>query len=1009
VISGNATDGILVQDTAPPSNLLESPLIQGNRIGTDASGQINDGNGVDGVQLLNAPGVTLGGSALMGLGNVISGNATGVEIDGTGAPLATLLQGNTIGLGFDGQTVVRNLANGVLLTGQAQGVTIGGVTTGLGNLISSNGSSGILISSSSGNLVEGNRIGTVASGLAAAGNNLTGVTINDGSTSNTVGGAIDGAGNVISGNTDGVDLSNQGTTGNLILGNLIGLGLDGSTALGNLSHGVLINTGASNNTIGGASSGDRDIISANSQGIAILGPVTGDNLISGDYVGLNQAGTSAAGNVQLGLLINASSGNTVGGTASGSGNVISGNLGFGVQIYGPSASGNLVAGNLIGLDASGSKVLGLSGATLGNGFGVEVDGAPANTIGGGLAGSRNVISGNRQEGININGAASAGTVVSGNYIGLDVTGTVALGNFSDGILVDRAPGVVIGGTGPLARNVISANLGNGVDLSGVGTVGTQVLGNYIGLNAAGSAAIGNLMSGVAVASAAASTIGGLLAGQGNVISGNVQDGINFSGDPSAGGLVVGNLIGIDATGQNAAGNGGDGVLVDGTPFVTIGGTVSGSTNVIAANLGNGVNLQGQGASDNVVLGNLIGTNLGGSKALGNGTGVLVNNAPFNQVGSPAPFGGNLISGNYNDGVHVEGPGSIGVAIQANRVGTNLLGLAAIPNQIGVLLDSSADDTVGGFQLGDGNLISGNLTAGVDIANQGAMFNLVQGNLIGTDVTGEHPIPVFMQQVGVLIDNVGGNVIGGTVPLARNVISGNAVGIDIAGFNATGNLAVGNYIGTDVSGSLPVANTFGIYISSAPDNTIGGPSPAASNLISGNGVLGVEILGTLATGNEVVGNLVGTDATGLRALPNPTGIYDELGSSNVIGGATPSLGNTISGNTIAGIYLFDNVANTAIHNNRIGVNVAGGALGNAEYGVLLYNSASNTVSTTGPGSNLIANSGIANVREFTGTAATAGSNTPTTSSNTSKSTKVTKSSVVPAGPKLARKVSRKVVS
>ena len=258
-------------------------------------------------------------------------------------------------------------------------------------MISGNGSDGVRIySGASDNVVEGNYIGTDATGANPLPNTLSGVGIIDAS-NNTIGGTAAGAGNVISGNgSDGVFIgTNQGTaTGNLVAGNYIGTDVTGTKALGNKYAGVEIADSASHNTIGGTTAGDRNVISGSVQGggVFIDGSATG-NLVAGNYIGTDVTGTKALGNALVGVEIADSANNTIGGTAAGDRNVISGSPQGGVLIDG-FATGNLVAGNYIGTDVTGTKALGNALA------GVEIrDSAWNNTIGGTAAGDRNVISG----------------------------------------------------------------------------------------------------------------------------------------------------------------------------------------------------------------------------------------------------------------------------------------------------------------------------------------------------------------------------------------------------------------------------------------------------------------------------------------------------------------------------------------------------------------------------------------------------------------------------------------
>ena len=169
-------------------------------------------------------------------------------------------------------------------------------------------------------------------------------------------------------------------------------------------------------------------------------------------------------------LLSGATANTVGGTSAGAGNLIAGNTEEGLGIS--SATNNVVVGNLIGINASGT-------VALGNGwFGVAIYGpATGNIIGGTIAAARNVISGNALGGVHITLAGATGNTVEGNYIGTDITGTLALPN-ADGVVIDTgASGNTIGGTTTLpgtgAGNLISGNTTYGVEITGSGTRATS--------------------------------------------------------------------------------------------------------------------------------------------------------------------------------------------------------------------------------------------------------------------------------------------------------------------------------------------------------------------------------------------------------------------------------------------------------------------------------------------------------------------------------------------------------
>ncbi len=207
-----------------------------------------------------------------------------------------------------------------------------------------------------------------------------------------------------------------------------------------------------------------------------------NNTIVGNYIGhLTDTGSDAGAgeaNSFNGLRVLGSN-NTIGGTTVGAGNVLSGNNDCGITITGASATGNVVQGNLIGTNAAGTAVI----ANSIDGILIDVN-AANNTIGGTTAAARNIISGNVDDGVELDNGAS-GNIVRGNFIGTDITGTVDFGNQSDGLLVNASTSNnQIGGTVAGAGNTFAFNDGIGVDLiSGAGT-GNSVLGNSIHSNGA---------------------------------------------------------------------------------------------------------------------------------------------------------------------------------------------------------------------------------------------------------------------------------------------------------------------------------------------------------------------------------------------------------------------------------------------------------------------------------------------------------------------------------------------
>lgn len=277
--------------------------------------------------------------------------------------------------------------------------------------------------------------------------------------------------------------------------------------------------------------------------------VNGGNIVEGSYIGTDVTGTIDLGNAFRGLNI-ASSNNMMGGTTSAARNVISGNDNTGIFMS-AGTTGNLVQGNFIGTNAAGT-------GAIGNGTGVATEGQSGNfsshTIGGTAPGARNIISGNTGPGISLGGTLS-GNLVQGNFIGTDVTGTVAVANVSDGVLINfGSANNTIGGTTPAARNVISGNGGNGVRSD---YHPNTVQGNFIGTQGNGVSPLGNGLNGVLINFFNDNAIGGSASGAGNTIAFNSGAGVLVLGpsNPVSSNAVFGNAAsGIDLDGDGVTPN-----------------------------------------------------------------------------------------------------------------------------------------------------------------------------------------------------------------------------------------------------------------------------------------------------------------------------------------------------------------------------------------------------------------------------------------------------------------------
>jgi len=311
----------------------------------------------------------------------------------------------------------------------------------------------------------------------------------------------------------------------------------------------------------------------------------------GDMVPLNFLDKPNGGGIKL---LNTTL-STIGGETSADRNVIAGNNGPGILIYGGST--NFVQGNYVGVKADGLT-------PLPNNTGVYISGSDDNSIGGNTVGSRNILSGNRGDGISLVGVDN---LVQGNYIGTDSSGTVAVPNGGDGIWVwSTSPENAenqIGGPGPGQGNLISGNTLSGIYVEV--SDDNIIQGNIIGLNAAQTAALPNLF-GITLKAAWTNWIGGSIAGAGNVIAGNEQQGIlvhgNESGEACYDTSILGNFIGLNSSGQ-AFPNGLDGILLEDYSHGTnIGGNNDDDENTIAYNGGNGIAIEAAYAK---VMGNKI--------------------------------------------------------------------------------------------------------------------------------------------------------------------------------------------------------------------------------------------------------------------------------------------------------------------------------------------------------------------------------------------------------------------
>ena len=248
----------------------------------------------------------------------------------------------------------------------------------------------------------------------------------------------------------------------------------------------------------------------------------------------------------------ADSGNLIGGSNPGEGNVISGNPGDGVQLRDFGTNNNTVQGNFIGTNVAGDL-------DYGNGGNGVLSGTVGNIIGGDISTAGNLISGNNTHGILLSGATT--NTVQGNIIGLNGAGNTALRNEGNGITMNGGGTHQIGGSTLSLRNVISGNNNSGTTADGIyipGSSNNIIHGNYIGSDLGGTVAIGNYSAGIAC-DGNNNQIGGTLSGQGNLIMGNGSFGIRVGAANSGNEIRQNSMrdnggLGIDLNGNNVTPN-----------------------------------------------------------------------------------------------------------------------------------------------------------------------------------------------------------------------------------------------------------------------------------------------------------------------------------------------------------------------------------------------------------------------------------------------------------------------
>ena len=425
-------------------------------------------------------------------------------------------------------------------------------------------------------------------------------------------------------------------------------------------------------------------------------------------------------------------------------------------------------------------------------------------------------------------------------------------------------------------------------------------------NTAGPWAPSNAVMGVVLVGTAVGATGSglVLQGESSTVRGLAIGGFPWHGiilDGGADHRVEGSYIGTDATGMEDRGNGISGIWVNGSGNAEIGGANPAQRMVIAGNESHGVLVYGAGASGTRVRGAFIGTNAAGDSALPNtqsgiitGSNVIFNDPNPSEaldvwVGGILPGEGNLISGNNDFGVGVFGFAPTGSAttlgdtrIQGNRIGTNAAGTAALPNRLaGVLVRRNPTGvTIGGAEPEAGNVVSGNADDGIIVEISDGI--LVENNLVGTDAAGTQPLG--NRQSGILLFCARNAIVRGNVASANGTGTGDSVGGGIGGtctltnVQGTGNRIVGNWIGTDKTGTEQMGNGLGgvVFSQRHGNEVVGGDGPGEANVIAFNIGPAVIVRSTLLGPVRIGPNaMYGNGAPGIDIEPIGRAVNDPL--------------------------------------------------------------------------------------------------------------------------------------
>lgn len=908
VISGNTGSGIYGKDS------LSDVTIDSNKIGTDSTGTLDLGNGGNGIQFDAAATAVdfdgdadgSGGIGLNITNNVISGNTSnGVAIGNASNDTAgtITISGNKIGTNVDGDTAIAN--DGMGINGY-EAISADWIISG--NVISSNAGEGINLNNGTAISISGNQIGFNADADAALGNGSSGIAV-DGVTVTITNNDI--------GNNTGKGINADGTDDLVTLNitnNRIGYSTTApDTDFGNTSNGVWVNPSSGSVTLNMNAdlSSTPNIISyndssavsiGNGSGVVaatLTGNIFGLKEVTGAYNGVaaNGGGINVNSSVLTSLVIGGADGTDDPNLVYATGDA------YYLNISDTDATANIdIQNNKFGVGASGAEALtgpNFSGIVIADGADIDfLDNIVGNSLGRALEFTG---------GVDI--------TLQGNKIGIGDDGSTPLGNGSDGILFnsDVTTTLLIGTNGDgtsdnTEGNVVVDNTGVGIYVQNLASSAATVTvkGNFVGIAGDGVNITGMTNGGNGIQiDEGALVLGGdnylenndgethedaesnaNVVGEGNVVSNNTSYGLVIGSSVSSA-TIYGNIIGLKKDQVGAAGifnvdagNGDTGIYLSSAnslaTFIVgaVGDTLTASKrNVISGNTGAGIDI---GSSDDsatiTIKNNYIGTDITGTVDVGNagngngsiGINIDLDGSPTINIGGTSANEGNVISGNGSAGIYVNPSiATVTTNILGNKIGTNALGTADLGN--------------------DG--------AGVNIVNTGGTVNIGNGASGGGNVISGNT------GAGIIID-------GGTISILGNIVGLLYDVSEAAYITAASNGA------TDL-----VADVFdsGGILALGGSLTIGGgdyTDANSRNVVSGNVGYGIGILA--ADSLTISGNYVGLGSDGAdhnvgntQDLSDGSGIwllnYDDLDGA-IVGGASTNAGNVIADNEGHGIFV-----------------------------------------------------------------------------------------------------------